>query len=174
MGSLPLWNISQQFLFSRWRLCDFRLNIKWVYKSKNREMNQLQIIHDTNWDHKDNKYIHILYNDFFFKIVNRNLQFVCRLFMALSTFSQKKREKEKKILNPTARLLTLNTLSKGMMGYVPGAVSHLEHGSLRFSQFIKRRFSSRHLNDGATKRPNVCRLAVPSGTLVYDFRSHVL
>lgn len=64
--------------------------------------------------------------------------------------------------------------SKGLMGSGPAAASHLEHGSLRFSQLIKRRLSGRHLDDGATQRPDVCRLAVPSGTFVDDFRSHVL
>lgn len=51
---------------------------------------------------------------------------------------------------------------------------HLEHGSLRLPQFIERRFSRRHLYDGAAQRPNVRRLAVSPRTLVYDLRSHVL
>lgn len=65
--------------------------------------------------------------------------------------------------------------SGGIMGCYPAAASsHLEHGSLRFPQLVKRRLSGRHLDDGATQRPDVRRLAVPSGTFVDDFRSHVL
>lgn len=66
-------------------------------------------------------------------------------------------------------LLLTSTIQKALWD-----VSHLEHGSLRFSQLIKRRLSGRHLDDGATQGPDVRRLAVPSGTLVDDFRSHVL
>lgn len=74
----------------------------------------------------------------------------------------------------TTRLLKLNTLPSGMMGFVTAGVSHLEHRSLRFSQLIERWFPSCHLYDGAAQRPNVRWLAVSPRTLVYDFRSHVL
>lgn len=71
-------------------------------------------------------------------------------------------------------LLKLNTLPNGMMGFVTASVSHLEHSSLWFSQFIERWFPSCHLYDGAAQRPDVRWLAVSPRTLVYNFRSHVL
>lgn len=77
-------------------------------------------------------------------------------------------------LPSTPCLLKLNTTRRGMMGFVPAGVSHLEHSSLRFSQFIERWFSSCHFYDGAAQRPDVRWLAIPPRTLVYDFRSHVL
>lgn len=77
-------------------------------------------------------------------------------------------------LPSSTRLLKLHTSPGGMMGFCFGAVSHLEHCSLRLSQFIERWFPSCHLYDGAAQRPDVRRLAISSRTLVNDFWSHVL
>lgn len=54
-------------------------------------------------------------------------------------------------LASAARLLKLNASPRGMMGYATAGVSHLEHGSLRLSQFIERWFPSGHLDDGAAQ-----------------------
>lgn len=53
-------------------------------------------------------------------------------------------------------------------------LSHLEHGSLRFSQLVERRFPSCHLYDGAAQRPDVGRFTISTRTFVYNFWSHVL
>lgn len=52
--------------------------------------------------------------------------------------------------------------------------SHLEHGRLRFSQFVERRFAGGHFYDGASQGPDVGRGTVAPGALIDDLWSHVL
>lgn len=51
---------------------------------------------------------------------------------------------------------------------------HLEHGGLWAAQLEEGGLSCCHLYDGATQGPDVSWLAIATGTLINDFRGHVL
>lgn len=51
---------------------------------------------------------------------------------------------------------------------------YLEHGGLRTSQLVERRFARRHFYDGAPQRPDISRLPITPRPLVYNLWGHVL
>lgn len=51
---------------------------------------------------------------------------------------------------------------------------YLEHGGLRTSQLVERRFACRHFDDRAPQGPDVSRLPITPRPLVYNLWGHVL